>query len=178
MKIRLFLLLFLISPLLQAEIFKWVDDEGNVHFSDQNQKGSRPVELTPPTIIGTKAVPSSQPQAATPQTEQKSAVVYESVEIVKPTNDESLRLDGDGVVNVTIESSPGLADGNSYRLSLNGDVIENSISTGQVPLKNLDRGSHTLKVEIIDKAGNSLISSEEIIFHVLRVANAPRPTPR
>jgi hypothetical protein len=179
MKIRLFLLLFLVTPLLQAEIFKWVDQEGNVHFSDQNLNGSTPVELRPATVIETPTdPPSAQRQENSPQAKAPAGPAYESVRILKPADDESIRSSGEDPINVMIESSPGLADGDSYRLSMNGQVVASDLSSGLVPLENVERGSHTLMVEIVGKSGNSLISSEEISFHVLRVANAPRPTPR
>ena len=179
MKILLFLLILLAAPLLQAEIFKWVDDQGNVHFSDQNQEGSRPIELKPTTVIETPAAPAptAQPQQTGEQARQEAAVAYESVKIVQPNDDESIRSNGEGVINVMIEREPQLSRGDSYRLTMNGDVIEPYLTSGVIPLENVDRGSHTLSVEIVDQSGNSLISSEEITFHVLRVANPPRPAP-
>ena len=176
MKLLLFLLTFLISPLLQAEVFRLVDAEGNVHFSDQNRKGSQQIELKPATVIGTRVNPPAQPQETSPQSGQNTTAPYENVAIIKPANDESIRSN-DGLVNVMIKSNPGLANGDSYRLSMNGEVIKGNLSTGLIPLENVDRGSHTLTVEIIDKSGNSLISSEEITFHILRTANPPRPAP-
>lgn len=178
MKILLFLLLFLIPPLLQAEVFRWVDKDGNVHFSDQQQKGSERIELKPATIIGTRINPPAQPQEVNRQPGQDTKALYDSIKIATPANDESIRSNA-GLVNVMIESNPGLANGDSYRLTMNGEVIENNITTGLIPLENVDRGSHTLSVEIIDKSGNSLLSSEEITFHVLRTASPPpRPAPR
>jgi hypothetical protein len=42
-------------------------------------------------------------------------------------------------------------------------------------LANVDRGTHSANVEIIDDAGKVLMVSIPITFHLLRVAAAPRP---
>ena len=91
---------------------------------------------------------------------------------------ESIRTTGEGVVNVVVTSSPALADGDRYRLLLNGEIMKEAAGQGNFPLENLNRGTHTLVAEIIDHTGRSLARSEEITFHVLRVANPPRPAPR
>jgi len=44
--ILLFTALFIISPIVLAEIFKWVDDDGNVHFSDNPPERAKTKKIT------------------------------------------------------------------------------------------------------------------------------------
>lgn len=42
--------IFFASPLATAEIYRWVDAQGNVHFDSRSRPGAEPVEVKPQII--------------------------------------------------------------------------------------------------------------------------------
>ncbi len=144
-----------------AGIYKWVDEEGNVHYSDQEEKGAEPVELP-------KTVTFSPPTAST-QTSSKSAPVegaaYSKMAIVKPEMNETIR-NSNGVVAVAIELTPALMPGDSITLYLDGNAVVKGANQTATTLTQVERGSHTLRASVYDKNGAARISSSSIIFHL------------
>ena len=158
---------FLISLMLlcfsaTAGIFKWVDENGNVHYSDQEQKGSEEVNL-PAAVTYTPTVPTSVNNQKEPEKKRS----YTEMSIVQPQMNETLRNNA-GDVQVGINLTPGLQLGDTITIYLDGkEVLKGGVQTS-VTLTNLDRGLHTLRASVFHKNGTAAISSRSIIFHLQR----------
>ncbi len=162
------ILLLLFFPVISsAAIYKWVDEKGAVHFSDQVKPGAEAVELKPATVFTPAPIPTSQSdqKPPAPETPSSVAVVYEQVSISKPANEETIHSNG-GQVIVAFSSTPDLAKGDRYKLLFDGQEVssEGENNLPLMELQNVDRGTHTLQVEIVDQSGKTLVSSEKSIF--------------
>jgi hypothetical protein len=159
----LFLLLLLLSLSVNAEIYKWVDEYGNVHYSDSGKDGAQQVELSK----GNSYAPSEAGPTSTTAENKENPPGYSSVTITKPRMNEVIRSNV-GQVEVAIEIEPGLRADDTLTLYLDGRIsLKNQTQTTFV-LNNVERGSHTLRTTVIDKNGAVLIASKSVIFHLYK----------
>src|ERR1700722_12009463 len=75
------------SVAVAGTVYKWVDEDGVVHYSDQPHENAEKVELKAPQTYSAPAVRSSP---ASPHSVAKSAPAYQSCTISQPANDEVL----------------------------------------------------------------------------------------
>lgn len=146
------------------QIYRSVDKEGRVIFSDEAGEGAKPVEL-PPT--NTMEQPAVMPQPAPSEGTVSEFTGYDSVAIVQPANDESIVNTG-GDFSVSVRTTPPLQTGHSVRLLLDGAAYASTGADGSFSLSNIDRGSHTLQVQVIGEDGAILGASSTITVHVRR----------
>lgn len=172
----------LLSLSATAQIYKSVDESGNVVFSDRPaNENAVPVELQQPTTYTPRKLPTTSGQAV-PQDETEvtkaSASTYTRVEIVAPEQDETIR-DNTGQVAVSIALQPRLRPGHSLTVLMDGAVLVENLKTTSLPMSNIDRGSHELRVLVMDDQGREVGSSAPVTFHLHRAAlGAARPSPR
>jgi len=152
----------------QAEMYKWVDEEGNVSYSDQPQhKDARKLDnLSDNTIPAVKIPSRTQPA---PAAADKPETRYSLLQITSPEDDQAIRSNP-GNVSVSLSSQPALnvAQGHSISLLLDNQPVHENITTNQATLQNVDRGTHQLSAIIKNKQGKTLKQSDTITFHLLR----------
>lgn len=157
------------ATLLSAQVYKHVDEEGNVTYSDAPQKkGDKPVSLPEPTTIKIQPAPKLSIGEGDVKPVQDKSINYDSVEIVSPANDESIRSNS-GDITIQISSSPALQRNHLYVVLIDGNKAQES-AAGSVTLTNLDRGSHTVLIQIQDENEKTLATSSPITFHLLRAS--------
>ena len=183
--ILLFMSLLFLAFSAHAAVYKHVDEHGNlIKYSDQPQKaGDKPLDLpepsSPTSSSGSDAPPPPRFTPAKPEKESEPEIpvtAYAAVTIVKPDNEESIRANG-GIFPIEVASQPPLnaAADHRYVIIVDGKKHQDS-DKAQFELRNMDRGEHSISVQIQDKKGKVLTSSSSITVYVMR-ASAPRPTP-
>lgn len=145
------------------DIYRKVDENGNVIFSDVPSEGAEKIQLKETTTIKSLDVEPSSPVT---QQQELQSIPYKSVSIDNPKNDEAIR-DNAGNVTVKISIEPVLMPGHEVVVYLDGK--EKTKGAGAAfKLENLDRGTHQLRASIIDQQGHILLSSRSTTFHILR----------
>ena len=174
--------LWAVAP-ASAQIYKHVDEHGNVTFTDvppKNPEQGDALELSTgndyaePLASGAEPTESQSParrrsnDANDIEPEEPTPTQYTSVAITSPTPDEAIR-DNAGNVTISYMAEPGLDHrfGHVARLVLDGQV-HSTTTNSTFALQNLDRGSHTAKIEILNSEGAPVSASATIEFHVLR----------
>lgn len=165
MRKYLYILLILFCFSANAEIFKWVDESGNVHFSDSKKDGSQPVEL-PKGNTYTPPEASAAPESVK---EKEQIPGYTNMAIVKPELNATIRSNI-GDVSVAVNLTPALRHGDSITLYMDGKELLKGKSQTSFSLSGIDRGSHTLRATVISSDGTELISSKSILFHLHKVS--------
>jgi len=159
-------LLFSLST--TAAVYMEKDAKGNVVFTDRpSSKDAKPIKLNP---TSTYKAPDLH-RAGTSRPSQKpddGAQGYESITITQPANDSPVR-ENNGNLEVGIDLSPALKTGHHFVLLMDGVPVAEGQST-TLRLQNVDRGTHTLQVQVVDDNGNVIISSESVTFHMLRIS--------
>ena len=160
----LLILLILFSTAANAEVYKRTNPDGSVTFSDVPPKiGAKPIKLPPSS---TYSPPPSQ-QATNSPKPKKAEMDYVSVSISSPANDSAVR-DNAGNLTIKFNAKPELKPGHSYVLLMDGKNA-GEVQAGNIQLKNVDRGSHTFIVQVVDKNKKMVIQSESVVVHLLRV---------
>ncbi|GIU19131.1 MULTISPECIES: DUF4124 domain-containing protein [unclassified Shewanella] len=181
MRVGLALLLLLVATLAHGTVYKWVDENGKVHFSDKPVKNAEVVELKENTQNNIKlpevtALPSSRPD-----TDKDSEKIKYAVQIISPSEEESIR-DNEGNLTIIANVEPQLSSAHELALFMDGQQIGNTQQHGIFKLNNIDRGEHNFVVKVLSKDGKQLASTpaRKVFLHRTTV-NGPahfRPQPR
>jgi hypothetical protein len=168
---RLFLVtgitLLLTTP-LSAEIYRQVDSQGNVTYTDEpsDQSPAEAVKIKPVTTV-TLPKPEAvrEPEKLRQKVETEGAM-YSDLRFIAPENEQAFHS-GNGDVSFQVGSAQGLRNGHKYEVTLDGQPVGQSTS-GTVSVRNIDRGTHQAGVNIIDTSGVTIKSGESISFTIHR----------
>jgi len=164
------------------EIYRWVDKNGVVHYSDQ--PGSANAELI--NVIEPNAYEAQDAAAAAasggrePEDEPGESD-YGALTIVSPEQDQVF-FGADAVVSASAELEGTLRPDHSVVFFLNGERHAAEGLDAQFP--GLPRGSYFLRASVLDQNGRAVITSPQTAFHVRQPSiNSPqspqaRPRPR
>lgn len=163
----------LIALSASAEVFTYVDTQGNRVFTDQPGSGNaKRVPLA--TSNRMPANPTgAAPVMAAKRTETKPLFHYDMLRVLVPEPDATIRSNA-GELIVSITSEPGLQRGHRYRLLLDGQPTAEPGPSPVFALSNIDRGSHNLSVEILDELGRTVERTANQPFHMLRISLAQK----
>lgn len=152
-----------------AEVYTYIDAEGNRVFTDQPPRGNAErIELAPSNAF------SNAPRAPLPPIEHDQPPApppYLLLRILLPAPDTTIS-DNDGNLLVTLNSDPALRPGDNYRLLLDGQPHGTPTRSAVFPLQNIDRGTHQLAAEIIDANGLTVERTPSQPFHMKRTSLA------
>lgn len=170
----LFLIVCISTVAQAASVYRWVDNDGQIHYSDRQTNGSESVELRESSVYTPRELPDISQDEEAADTDEEEGLEgeesgYESLRVVVPENDETVRSN-EGQVRVSIELQPGLAEGHKIRLYLDGSKASGELPTTQVTLQNVERGTHSLAVAVVDATDRELIRSPATTFHLKRLA--------
>jgi len=155
-----------------ADVFTYVDANGNRVFTDQPKKGAKRVEI-PPTNNLTATPPAQKTPTATKAPKVRPMAHYQLLRILVPEPDATIRnMQGDLIVTAT--SEPALMEGHVYRLLLDGKSVGDAGRSPVFPLSNVDRGTHQLSVEIVDELGRVVERTPNQPFHMQRTSLAQK----
>jgi hypothetical protein len=160
-------LLILLAASVQADVYKSVNENGEIIYSDQPTPNSQRIKL--PELPTYKAPPV--PAYSSTQKTVPTAVVnpYKSVKIIEPENDATIR-DNQGIVRVQVALDPPLMtkEGHKIQFYLNGEPHGMPVATTSISFSNLDRGTYTLSTSVMNTEGVVLMSSTPVVFHLHR----------
>jgi hypothetical protein len=164
MKIHFVLGLLLPAFLVHAEIYRGIDPEGNVFYSDTEQENSELIPTPTPNTIIMPKLEAEKPEI----TEKKEENRYEAFSIISPANDATVK-DNSGNLSISLLIKPKLdiKQGDIIRLSIDNQVVTKKTTTLNNTITFVDRGTHTLKAELLDHSGKKLMSSS-VQFHMKR----------
>lgn len=174
-------LLLLVSPgAVAGEVYRWVDERGVVHFSDQPHPDAERVRIKP---VQSYSAPPVTPAPAPERTGDRPVVLdppgsYTQLSIVSPRDGETLWNIG-AQLNVEIAMQPALGVGHTLEVYLDGQRVPDVPQATQFTLVNVFRGERRLRVAIFDANGRELVSSGPIVFYVQQASlqNPNRPQP-
>lgn len=172
----LILCAMVIAPVgLEAEIYKWIDPQGNVIYSDKPRPGAEEIKIPKAQIYPAPPMPSASPPP-TPY-EQQPFTGYQRIEIASPPNDVAVRENA-GNVSVTVSLTPDLQTELGHKLVLFVDGPQSFKAEGTSPqfdFTNLDRGTYVLRAAVVDSQGKEIAISKPSTFHLLRVSILTSP---
>ncbi len=159
-----------------VEVYRWVDDEGQVHYSDRPSPGADRVaiDVTPPGSTPVAGAPSPERTPAAARN-RSIAAAYDSLTIQAPGQDETL-WNIAGQLDVAVALQPSLQAGHRVQLLLDGrPVAELEPGATRTRLSDVYRGQHTLQGTIQDESGATLMQSAPVTFYVQQSALGTNP---
>jgi hypothetical protein len=140
-------------------VYKWVDEKGVVHYSDQPHPNAQSVDLKSAQTYQSTGVAAAPSPGARPNAQ---ATPYRVCSVTRPENDEVF-LNTDTVV-AKLRLDPQLRQGDQIAITLDGKRVQAGSST-EATLK-VERGSHSLTAVVEDSDGKAVCAAPNITFHV------------
>jgi hypothetical protein len=170
---RIFMVLMMCFCLTaQAQIYKIVDKDGNVTYTDQAPgDGSEPMDLPELSVVSTDYEDAEEATAAEPVEEDTEKELtrkdlqklYKDFRISRPAPEETF-WGTENTVVVAWESSEPLQEGWSVRFTIDGAAKP---ASGENMMGiTLDRGEHTVSATIEDERGRPVVTTDTVIFYV------------
>ena len=166
-----------------AKIYKTVDAQGNVSYTDvaptqREQEAELAIEELN-TFTSPAPAPEPLPTVVLTDPDDDEALDpaperYRSISIASPSDDEAIRANN-GNISIAASLTPDLHTSHNLRFYVDG----NPAATGKglsLALTNVDRGTHSAKVAVVDDDGNVIAESSSVSFHVLRAFRRPTPS--
>lgn len=149
-----------------AEVYRWVDEAGNVVFSDRPRPGAEELKNLDLQSYPAPKLPITSPKS---KSEKLPLTGYTAIEIASPNNDETI-WDNTGSFAVSVRLRPALhsALGHKVVLLLDGNQVMEPGRSTQFQLTNIDRGTHTLRAAIVDRDGKEVASSDATTIYLHR----------
>ncbi len=154
-------LALMLVPALAAT-YRWVDKDGNVHYSDQPHPGATQVVL-PKTQ--TYAAPADLQVAQTAKPAAKAAPTYTSFTITSPTPGQTLWNTG-GTLSVTAALEPALMKGDTVQFFYDDKPVGQPAPSLSTTLTEVYRGTHSVGAAVIGADGKARISTAAVTFYV------------
>jgi len=153
----IFSLLLASAPVHADKVYKWVDAQGNVTYSDQPHPGAQEIKIDKSPSSATRSLAAL---------DQADSFRYSSIQLDAPTNEATIR-DNDGNVKVAVSVVPPLRveRGDRIKLYLDGSLVAD-LSAPETVLSGLDQGSHTLQAVVTERDGRVLAGSDPIEFYL------------
>ena len=148
-----------------AQTYRWVDEEGVVHYSDRPQEGAEIIELPEANVTNVRRYnrQAAADGGAAGQDEAQEDFSYDSLDVTSPAAEETL-WNIAGTLNVTLSSSPSLRPGDQVRVYFDGQP--QIVSSLSFQLDEVWRGVHNIQAEILDSGGRLMIRSQPNRFYV------------
>jgi len=160
------MILLLFVGCAQADVYKSVDDQGGVIYSDQPSAAAKKMVLPKlPTYTAPPLPPATPANART----TRSVADYEAFSVSKPLDGSTLRSNL-GVVQVELSLKPALKDVDRHRIQyyLDNEPYGPLVGALAITISNLERGTHTLSASIVDADNRELISAQPVTVHLKR----------
>ena len=167
--ITLVIILLPLTAFSQGEIYKVVDEDGNVTFTDQRPgAGAEPMDLPPLSVIETDVQVPETPAAVAdqepkPPTSKELRKQFRDFAITQPEQEQTFWGTANTVF-VSWGSSEAIPPEMSVMLFVDGKG-QKAPATGGVGLT-LDRGEHQVHAELRDERGRRIVTTKTITFFI------------
>jgi len=161
------------QTLMATPIYKYVDEQGVVTYSDTPQPGSVEVQIKPIQQYSAPKLSESQNAKLPdlPLLQTPPDITYTALTVKEPKAGDVFDS-GTETITVTGTVSPELATQHLVQLTLDGAPLGTPEHTLVFSLPHLERGDHTVSLAIIDPNAldTPLITSNTVKFFQFRVS--------
>jgi len=161
----LFAALCLLATVVQADVYRSVNEAGEIVFTDVPSADSVRVELPPLSTV--KPPEMQRSGAASTRKAADSGPLYRRFEVATPEHDASF-WDNQGNIKLGVLLEPALQTDSGHRIQyyLDGQPYGLAEQSLVNRYQGLDRGTHTLGAAVVDAGGAALISAEPVTVHL------------
>ncbi len=171
----LLVLLMAITYPVMADVYKTVDKDGRVIYSDSpaNEKAEK-IELRElNTVPKSETLPAAISIGSSQVQEEK--ITYK-IDIISPSSEVTIPP-GQRDLAIAVSLDNPLRQNHLLVYFLDGEMLEETTKSNIV-VSDVPRGSHTLVVEAIDESGQSLGTSAPVVVNIIRPIIKPAASPK
>ena len=168
-------MLFGLGTAVAADIYRWVDDNGNQVYSDEPVENAEKIELQDSMTYSPVQIPGVTDSTTTTNEQEESGESEVDPDykltIVAPEDDAGIRVNN-GNVTVNLQLQPAFVPerGDKIQLYLDGLPAGVPMPLLSFMLENLDRGTHKLSAVVLNASGEVIAQSETTTFHLQRTS--------
>ncbi|MGH8293570.1 MAG: DUF4124 domain-containing protein [Gammaproteobacteria bacterium] len=151
-------------------VYRWVDAQGNVHYSDHPHPGAAKVTLPQTQTFASPM--TAKARAPEPPSPAAPTADYSQFSLASPANEATLWYMHE--VTVSVALVPQLRPGDTITFHLDGKTIGPTEATS-VTFKDVDRGEHTASAELNAVNGASLKTGTVTFYIRQKSILAPKP---
>ena len=158
-----FSLLVFFSTALAAPIYKSEDESGNPVFSDKAPESAEQIEVKEPATFESSLY-AKQYKSVTDKIQSakdsnnSDTFKYQTLAITSPENGTAIR-DNAGNIELHFLVEPGIQQGHTIQLMMDGQVHSAVGSTGSVSIQNIDRGTHQFNLNVTRKEDGKVLQT-------------------
>jgi len=156
------ILMFFVCCLGAETVYKSVDEDGNINFTDKPSGEAEEIKIQE---LETIKNPNPAKYTSSKNQSEESNNKYENFVVTSPKNGEGIRSNS-GNVSISLSLDPALRGGHKIIISMDGKEVGSGSS---VSLQNVDRGTHSISASVVDGNGKSIISTLST-FSLLRAS--------
>lgn len=167
--IYLLILLSLITSLKAAEqkkLYKRIDSNGKVYYSDTPQEGAEEVQIKPLSTTEIKATPLIKIKKA--PVEDVKPDFYQNLSIISPADDTEIRNNA-AQATLTASVQPAVDKEHRVQFFIDGKQVSQDSQALTITVNELDYGTHIAQVKIVDAEGTVLKTSAQSKFYLLTI---------
>ncbi len=142
-------------------VYRWVDAQGVVHYSDQPHPNAQKLEIRGAQTFSALPAAPTPSEAEPAQTQSSSAAAYDSCAIAQPADQQMLM----NVYQATavVQTSPALRSGDAVHIFVDGKQMPGS---GTSVTFTINRGQHSVQAVIQDSTGQIVCETNSVTFFV------------
>ena len=160
----LLLVCCLVAVIASAKIYHWIDDSGTETYSDTpDSPQSKEIKLQP---LNTPILtPVDEPVLSESPPQLMENFVYTTFELVAPINEATI-WSNPGELSLLIDVVPELMPDAKLIVFLDGTALEDSYNDISIELTGIDKGEHTLYVELHAKNSQAIYKTKQVTFYL------------
>lgn len=168
MKILITLTALLFAANVSAELYKWIDQNGVVHYTDKRpDETAQQQELSGYLArIGNKRVSRTS----------ESENLYPAFSITSPGQGETVR-NAEAKMDIAVQIDPPLTENHFLQIYLDGLEVGEQTKSTELTLQQVTKGTHRLQARILDESGQTISKTQEVTFQLREPADLRKIAP-
>jgi len=159
---------FLMAALVAANIadaalYKGVDSEGNVVYSDSPFDDAE--KFTPPPISVMKAR-KVEPEKEVVEEEKPVEFKYTRFDIVSPKNNQTIWNEPELMVSMKLTPALNSEQGHKIWLLMDGKPVMKNSQSMSLQMGQVERGAHELQGQVRDKEGKIVMRTRPVVMFI------------
>ena len=148
-----------------AKIYVWRNENGDLVYSDTPRPGAEEIKTKPGNVI------QSSTQIDTQVLDIKKQEILEEYQVTinQPKNNATIR-DNTGSLYISGVVTPIFKRGLAVQLILDDEPYQQPQNHTRFSLRNVNRGEHQIKMQILNEKGKVIALSDPITFYMHRAS--------
>ncbi len=146
-----------------AGLYKGLDDEGNVVYSDKPFDNAE--QFIPPAIT-VMDPPKVKAKEEVVEEEKPAEFKYTDFNIVSPKNNQTIWNEPDLTVSLQLKPALNTEEGHSIWLLMDGKPLVKNSQSLSLQIGRSDRGAHQLQAQVKNKEGKIIVRTRAVVVHI------------